>query len=51
MNTNVLKRMREHAQKYDVPEPTRRYYQKQWLQCVRRLGDKWLLRKKIDKVG
>lgn len=51
MKTNLLKRVREAAQKYDTSEQTRRYYQKQWLQSVRRLGDKWLLLKKIDKVS
>lgn len=51
MMTHVLRRLREHAQKYECPEQTRRHYQKQWLQSVRRLGDKWLVLKKIDKIS
>ena len=32
-----------------VPKDVQRKYQRQWLQCVTRLGDRWLLARQLQK--
>jgi hypothetical protein len=32
-----------------VPEHTNRHNQRQWVRSVMRLGDKWLVRKQIER--
>jgi hypothetical protein len=34
---------------FDVPKHVQRNYQKQWIQCVRRLGDNWLYAQALKK--
>jgi hypothetical protein len=49
MKTNVLKKLRETYNNPWVPPEFNRSYQRQWVKQIRRLGDKWLLAKPINK--
>jgi hypothetical protein len=42
MNTKYLKHVRRIFANYDAPPETIRSYQRQWVRCIRRLGDRWL---------
>jgi len=50
MNTRLLKQVRRIFASYDAPQPVIRSYQRQWVRSVRRLGDKWLVAKQIERI-
>lgn len=50
MKTRALKMVRELFAVDYVPIHTQRHNQRQWVKSVRRLGDKWLLAKPIEKT-
>jgi hypothetical protein len=35
---------------YDAPPEVIRSYQRQWVRSVRKLGDKWLIAKQIERI-
>ena len=35
---------------YDAPPKVIRSYQRQWVRSVRKLGDKWLIAKQIERI-
>lgn len=45
MNTQVLKRVREMFNNPMIPPESNRELQRQWVQKIRYLGDKWILAK------
>lgn len=49
MNTTVLRHVRQLFNVPDVPTRTNRHNQRQWVRSVRRLGDKWLLAKPVER--
>jgi hypothetical protein len=51
MNIHYLKHVRQLFATYDAPPSTIRNYQRQWVQSIRRLGDKWLLANSIQRLG
>jgi hypothetical protein len=50
MNTRYLKQVRHIFSRYDAPPEVIRSYQRQWVRSVRRLGDKWLVAKQIERI-
>jgi hypothetical protein len=50
MNTRYLKQVRRIFSQYDAPPEVIRSYQRQWVRSVRRLGDKWLVAKNIERI-
>ena len=50
MNTRFLKRVRAMFASYDAPPKVIRSYQRQWVRSVRKLGDKWLIAKQIERI-
>lgn len=50
MNTRFLTHVRKIFNNYDAPPEVIRDYQKQWVKSVRRLGDKWLVAKQIQRI-
>lgn len=36
---------------YEISKPVRRRYQRDWLKCVKALGDKWLYAKYIERTS
>ena len=50
MNTRYLKQVRRIFSQYDAPPEVIRSYQRQWVRSVRRLGDKWLVAKQIERI-
>jgi len=50
MNIRFLTQVRRIFATYDAPPETIRSYQRQWVKSVRRLGDKWLVAKQIERV-
>lgn len=50
MNTTVLKKLRAAYNNPWVPPEFNRSYQRQWVKQVRRLGDKWLLAKPVNRL-
>ena len=50
MNTRYLKQVRRIFSQYDAPPEVIRSYQRQWVRCVRRLGNKWLIAKNIERI-
>jgi len=50
MNTRYLKKVRRIFSQYDAPSEVIRSYQRQWVRSVRRLGDKWLIAKNIERI-
>lgn len=50
MNTRFLKRVRAMFASYDAPPEVIRSYQRQWVRSVRKLGDKWLIAKQIERI-
>jgi hypothetical protein len=49
MNTRMLKHVRQLWNAPFVPQETNRANQRKWVQSVRRLGDKWLLARHIER--
>jgi len=49
MKTEVLTHVRRMFNCPDIPREHNRSYQRQWVRQVRRLGDKWLLAKRIER--
>jgi len=49
MRVNMLKHVRELFAVDYVPKHTQRHNQRQWVKNVRRLGDKWLLAKPVQR--
>lgn len=50
MNTRFLTHVRRIFASYDAPPSTIRYYQRQWVRSIRRLGDNWLVAKQIQRI-
>jgi hypothetical protein len=50
MNTRYLKEVRRIFSHYDAPPEVIRSYQRQWVRSVRRLGNKWLIAKQIERI-
>jgi len=50
MNTKYLTHARSLFATYDAPPSTIRRYQRQWVQSIRRLGDKWLLAHHVQRL-
>jgi hypothetical protein len=50
MNTRFLSHVRRIFASYDAPPATIRYYQRQWIRSIRRLGDNWLVAKQIQRI-
>ena len=50
MNTRYLTHVRSLFATYDAPPETIRNYQRQWVQSIRRLGDKWLLAHHVQRL-
>lgn len=50
MNTHYLTHVRQLFATYDAPPETIRYYQRQWVRAIRRLGDKWLLAHHVQRL-
>ena len=50
MNTKFLKRVRAMFASYDASPEVIRSYQRQWVRSVRKLGDKWLIAKQIERI-
>lgn len=50
MNTRFLIHVRKMFATYDAPPEVIRSYQKQWVRSVRRLGDKWLVAKQVERI-
>jgi hypothetical protein len=51
MNIKYLSQVRRIFASYDAPPETIRSYQLQWVRSVRRLGDKWLVAKQIERIA
>ena len=49
MNTQVLRKVRQMFNNPYIPVEHNRSYQRQWVQQVRRLGDRWLLAKPVQR--
>lgn len=49
MNTIALKKVRRMFNSDCVPVSHNRSYQRQWVRQIRRLGDNWLLAKKVER--
>lgn len=49
MNTAVLRRVRKLFAVDYIPRHTQRHNQREWVRAVRRLGDKWLIAKSINR--
>lgn len=49
MNVRMLKHVRQLWNVPFVPQSINRANQRKWIQSVRRLGDKWLLAKHIER--
>ena len=50
MNTRFLIHVRKIFSTYDAPPEVIRSYQKQWVKSVRKLGDKWLVAKNVERI-
>lgn len=50
MNTKYLIKVRRIFATYDAPPETIRYYQRQWVRSIRRLGDKWLTARPVPRL-
>jgi len=50
MNTHYLKHVRQLFATYNAPPSTIRHYQRQWVQSIRRLGDRWLLAHRVQRL-
>ena len=50
MNTHYLTHVRQLFAKYDAPPETIRSYQRQWVRAVRRLGDRWLVARQVQRL-
>jgi len=50
MNTRFLIHVRKIFSTYQAPPEVIRDYQKQWVKSVRRLGDKWLVAKQVQRI-
>ena len=50
MNTKYLIKVRRIFATYDAPPETIRYYQRQWVRSIRRLGDKWLVARPVPRL-
>lgn len=50
MNTRYLTHVRNLFATYDAPPEIIRDYQRQWVRCIRRLGDKWLLAQHVQRL-
>jgi hypothetical protein len=50
MNTHYLIHVRQLFATYDAPPSTIRNYQRQWVQSIRTLGDKWLLAHPVQRI-
>ena len=50
MNTRFLTHVRKIFSTYQAPPEVIRAYQKQWVRSVRRLGDKWLVAKQVERI-
>jgi hypothetical protein len=50
MNIRFLTHVRRIFATYDAPPETIRSYQRQWVRSVRKLGDKWLVAKQIERI-
>jgi hypothetical protein len=50
MNTRFLKRVRVMFATYDAPPEVIRSYQRQWVRSVRKLGNKWLVAKPVQRI-
>ena len=50
MNIRYLTHVRGLFATYDAPPETIRYYQRQWVRSIRRLGDKWLVARQIQRL-
>jgi len=51
MNIKYLSQVRRIFASYDAPPATIRSYQRQWVRSVRKLGDKWLVAKQIERIA
>lgn len=49
MNTTLLTKARRLWALPDVPASTARHNMRTWARAVRRLGDRWLLAKQIER--
>lgn len=49
MNTQLLRRVRSMFNNPLISIEENREYQRQWVQKIRYLGDKWILAKPVDK--
>lgn len=49
MNVRMLKHVRQLWNVPFVPQEVNRANQRKWVQSVRRLGDKWLLARHIER--
>lgn len=49
MDTRMLKHVRQLWNTPFVPQEVNRANQRKWVQSVRRLGDKWLLAKQVER--
>jgi hypothetical protein len=49
MDTRILKHVRQMWNVPFVPQEINRANQRKWVQSVRRLGDKWLLARHIER--
>ena len=50
VNTHYLKHVRQLFATYNAPPSTIRHYQRQWVQSIRRLGDRWLLAHHVQRL-
>lgn len=50
MDTTMLRLVRELFAVDYVPKHTQRHNQRQWVRSVRRLGDRWLLARPVNRV-
>jgi hypothetical protein len=50
MKIKYLTHVRQLFATYDAPPSTIRNYQRQWVRGIRRLGDKWLLAKHVQRL-
>lgn len=49
MKTTVLRHVRQLFNVPHVPAHINRHNQRQWVRSIRRLGDKWLLAKPVER--
>jgi hypothetical protein len=50
MNTQLLTHVRQLFASYDAPPLVIRSYQRQWIRCIRNLGNKWLLATPVQRI-